>query len=80
MASSTNHAQALGHVILIDDDASVRRSVTTGIGRFIDTTTLVRYQGSKGTDDSRARLARGSVRFIVGFTGRACRDPSRLFR
>ena len=33
MASSTNHAQALGHVILIDDDASVRRSLSTMLER-----------------------------------------------
>lgn len=33
MASNTNHAQALGHVILIDDDASVRRSLSTMLER-----------------------------------------------
>ena len=62
------------------DDASFRRSATIGICRFIDVTALARHGGSKGKDDSRSRLAWGSVRFTVGFTGRACRDPSRLFR
>ena len=33
MVSSTNHAQASGHVIVIDDDASVRRSLSTMLAR-----------------------------------------------
>ena len=33
MVSSTNHAPASGHVIVIDDDASVRRSLSTMLAR-----------------------------------------------
>lgn len=33
MVNSTDHAQASGHVIVIDDDASVRRSLSTMLAR-----------------------------------------------